>query len=133
MQHHQKDYLPPIRGKCLSASAKAKGVVSGMLVPERFSAYLALSHKWAYGLLRRYASRKDVGEWIASSLCFSQRRGRMDCFVAVLLAKTWENGLLRRCASRKDGAGWIASSLLELFWVHRILYLRCGWCGRGLL
>ncbi len=30
----------------------------------------------AYGLLRRYASRKDGGVWIASSLRFSQRRGR---------------------------------------------------------
>ena len=63
------------------------------------------------GLLRRSASRKDEGIWIASSLRFSQRRGYLDCFVAPLLAKTRVFGLLRRSASRKDEGIWIASSL----------------------
>ena len=67
--------------------------------------------KELYGLLRRYASRKDGGVWIASTLRFSQRRGRMDCFDATLLAKTGAYGLLRRYASRKDGGVWIASTL----------------------
>ena len=65
---------------------------------------MLLAKTGAYGLLCRYAPRKDGGVWIALSLCSSQRRGRMDCFVAMLLAKTGAYGLLRRYAPRKVGA-----------------------------